>query len=441
MLTKKSKKKVNSKKIASTKALKHKATPKRVIKSAPLKAKIKAPAKLLVMKSADTCKPAENTHKENFSGGWQNSFTEHLSSFRNFLGHARAVFVIALISACAFAALSLIASNAGTEKKELSPLRQKLAQVSTLTVDDENAISLLATGDIMLARYVELKMRNANDYTLPFQNVADVLKSADITFGNLETPLLPGRNVPTNSMTFRADPAGVQGLVSAGFDVISLANNHTMNYQVPGLTSTIQELKKAGIAYVGAGKNMDAAHTPAIFDVRGTKVAFYAYNDPTIPPGFHGEAKYNYPGIAAMDTESVKNDVKNALTQADIVVVSMHAGKEYVTEPTQFQKDFAHAAIDAGASVVIGHHPHSVQPVEYYGNGVILYSLGNFVFDQFFSEGVKTGFLASISLVKGEKPQVEILPIRLDTVQPRILEGEERMNLMNKLGMAGGKTE
>lgn len=424
--------KKSTKKTAAAKAKKHSSAPKRAFKS-----KVKAS-----FKPAACCKPADCVPKGNFSGGWHKSFTEHLSSFRNFLGRARAVFVIAFIAAGAFAILSLIASNIETAKRDISPLRQKLAQVSSLEFNgDDDAISLLAAGDIMLARYVELKMRNAKNYTLPFQKVADVLKSADITFGNLETPLLPGRNVPTNSMTFRADPAGVQGLVSAGFDVVSLANNHTMNYQVPGLTSTIQELKKAGIAYVGAGKNMDGAHTPAIFDVRGTKIAFYAYNDPSIPPGFHGEAKYNYPGIAKMNVETVKNDVKSALARADIVVVSMHAGKEYAKTPTQFQKDFAHAAIDAGASVVIGHHPHRVQPVEYYGNGVILYSLGNFVFDQFFNEDVKTGFLASISLVKGEKPQVEILPIRLETVQPRILEGEERVNLMRKLEMLWEREE
>lgn len=350
--------------------------------------------------------------------------------------HIRTFAIWSIIFVAFFATLSLVVSYLDSFEK--SPLQERLAQVATLSLrDDEDTITLLATGDVMLGRYVELKMRKLNDYTHPFQYVADSLKSADITFGNLETPLLAGLNVPKGSMTFRADLEGVNGLLYAGYDVISLANNHTMNYQIPGLTSTIQALKKANILFAGAGKTLDGAHTPAIFEVKNAKVAFYAYNDPNIPPRRHGEAAIKSPGIAKMDIEAVKNDVKNALDSygADIVVVSMHAGKEYTMQPTQFQKDFAHAAIDAGASVVIGHHPHWVQPVEYYGDGVIFYSLGNFVFDQFFSEEVRTGLIAKINLFPGEKPEVELFPVKLENTQPKILEGEEREQVLAKYGL------
>ncbi|MBI4995226.1 CapA family protein [Candidatus Peregrinibacteria bacterium] len=299
---------------------------------------------------------------------------------------------------------------------------------------DEEVITLIATGDVLLARYVEQRMRATGDYLLPFKLSADFLKSADVTFGNLETPLLNGANTPKDSTTFRADPASVKGLQFAGYDVVSVANNHTMNYQIPGLTNTLKELKKAGILTSGGGKNQDAAHTPAILEVKGKTIAFLSYVDTKIPPRNYGIATYNTPGLASMDIEAMKNDVKNAQTEYDIVVVSMHSGTEYKKEPAQFQKDFAHAAIDSGANVVIGHHPHVVQPVEYYGTGVIFYSLGNFVFDQFFSQDVQTGLVARITFEEGEKPAVELFPVKIETTQPRILEGVEREEMLKKLG-------
>ncbi|MEK7524446.1 MAG: CapA family protein [Patescibacteria group bacterium] len=363
------------------------------------------------------------------------------------LARFRSLIVWSFMLVAVFAVLSIVSGGSVDSKK--SPIQQKLAQVSTLTLDNENAdatassadaedngpVVLIATGDVMLARYTEQRMRDLGDYTFPFQKVAEFLNSADITMGNLESPFFPGRTVPKDSMVFRADLDASKGLVFGGFDVVSLANNHTMGYQVPGLTSTIQELKKANILYAGAGKNLDFAHTPAIIEVNGKKIAFYAYNDQNIPPKRHGEATATMPGIAKMDIESVKNDVKNALTLADAVIVSMHSGHEYNPEPTAFQKEFAHAAIDAGATAVIGTHPHIVEPVEFYKDGVIFYSLGNFVSDQFFSEDVQTGLAVKI-MIDPEKPvQVEFFPVKIDKTQPRLLEGEERENALEKMGL------
>lgn len=373
--------------------------------------------------------------------------TAHVAALPAKHSHARIGSLIgwSFVIVSAFAVLSLVAAYSSADGETSTfqeKLKSRLAQVATLSLVDSapenNDVTILATGDILPARYVEKRMRELKDYTHPFQKVAGFLKSADITFGNLESPLLPGKNVPTGSMTFRGDLEAVQGLLFAGYDVISLANNHTMNYQVPGLTSTIQTLKKAELATVGAGKNLDAAHTPAIFEVKGKKIAFYAYNDQTIPPGFHGEAKANTPGIAKMDLETVKNDVKYALSPdghgVDAVIVSMHAGREYTHKPTKFQQDFAHAAIDAGAKAVIGAHPHWVQPVEHYGNGVIFYSLGNFVFDQFFDPDVQTGMIAKIVLGDEGKVTAEWFPVKIDKTVPRILEGEEKAQELKRLG-------
>lgn len=346
---------------------------------------------------------------------------------------------VALISL--FAMLSVIASYATQTPQNSSSFTKKLPQADTLSLpaeeESEESITLVATGDVLLSRFVELRMRGRSDYIFPFRKVSDFLKSADVTFGNLETPIIPGKNTPSGSLTFRADPESVAGLTEAGYDVLSIANNHAMNFKAEGLLRTIEELTKAGITPVGGGKNMDAAHTPAMVEVKGKKIAFYAYNDSSIPPGFHGEALWDKPGVAQMDIESMKNDVKNALMKADIVVVSMHAGVEYTKKPTKFQQNFAHAAIDAGASAVIGHHPHVTQPVEYYKNGIIFYSLGNFVFDQFFSEEVQMGLVARITFDPEGKPKAELFPVKIDLTQPRVAEGEERGVLLKKMGFEG----
>lgn len=354
------------------------------------------------------------------------------------VSHARSVIVWSLILVAVFVVLSIVASYSDSDEPK-SPFQKKLAEVATLNLlSDEEPLTLIATGDILPARFVERRMRQAGDYTLPFKNTAEFLKNADITFGNLETPLLHGKNTSQDSVTFRGDPESLKGLLFAGFDILSIANNHTMNYQIPGLTSTIQELKKAGILYAGGGKNIDAAHTPAMIKAKDKKIAFYAYVDPNIG-GYLGLATWNSPGIAKMDIEAVKNDVKNGLDPnwhaADMVIVSMHTGKEYTRQPTQFQKDFAHSACDAGASLVIGHHPHWVQPVEYYGDCIIFYSLGNFVFDQMWSEETQIGLVAKVSFDEDEKPTAELFPVRMEKTVPRILEGEEREKVMKRIGL------
>ena len=295
---------------------------------------------------------------------------------------------------------------------------------------------MMATGDILLARYVEKRMRALNDYTYPFHNVAEVLRSGDLTFGNIETPVLKGYTTPNGSTTFRADAESITWLTFAGYDVVSVANNHTMNYRAPGLLQLIDALDANSIKHAGGGTNIAEAHKPAVLDVKGRRIAILAYSDPSIPPGGNGEAAANSAGIASMDIDQVKKDVAEAKAQYSIVIVSMHAGIEYRTQPNQFQKDFAHAAVDAGASLVIGHHPHVVQPAERYKDGLILYSLGNFVFDQFFSDAVRDGVIAKITFApQTGRPSVEFMPTRLDSVQPYIINGLDRLKYLQALGL------
>jgi len=211
--------------------------------------------------------------------------------------------------------------------------------------------------------------------------IFDYLSSADITFGNLETPITEGRHILNNEMVFRSNPDTVHVLKKAGFDILSLANNHTMNFDAKGLIDTINYLAKKDILSIGAGKNKIESNTPKYIIKNNIKFAFLAYNDISFTPESY-EATNNNPGISFMNIIDMEKSIKIAKENADYVIVSMHSGNEYVEKPNDIQVNFAHKAIDAGADLILGHHPHVVQTIEKYKGKYIFYSLGNFIFDQ-----------------------------------------------------------
>jgi poly-gamma-glutamate capsule biosynthesis protein CapA/YwtB (metallophosphatase superfamily) len=242
-------------------------------------------------------------------------------------------------------------------------------------------VSVLAVGDIMLSRYVATKSKIAGDYNFPFLKVSEKIRSADIAFGNLESPITPGKEVLINEMVFRTDPEVAVALHDAGFDVLSLANNHMPDFGEKGIKDTVKYLDEASVLHTGAGVNLAEASKPAFIEKGGLVFAFLAYNDPDVVPTYY-EASQSSAGTSFMRIENMKKDIAKAKSRSDFVIVSMHSGHEYTIVPNISQTEFAKAAIDAGAEVVIGHHPHVVQPVEQYKGKYIFYSLGNFIFDQ-----------------------------------------------------------
>lgn len=300
-----------------------------------------------------------------------------------------------------------------------------------LELENENKITLVAVGDIMLSRDVERKMVGKNDWKYPFERTADITSGADIAFGNLETPILQGDPVPTDSLIFRADPKSVEGLKFAGFDVLSLANNHMMNFGHGGLQSTLNNLDSAGISHVGAGLNESGIYKPVIKTVKGIKFGFLAYsysNEQSV------DKDKNIYGVAKMNVDLMKSQVAELRKSVDVVVVSMHAGTEYSTVANGAQINFAHSAIDAGADLVIGHHPHVVENFEKYNNGYIIYSLGNFVFDQMWSDETKLGVIAKITFNKNKIYKIDFIPIKIfDFAQPRLAEGSDKDKILQRL--------
>ncbi|MFC1656818.1 CapA family protein [Patescibacteria group bacterium] len=287
-------------------------------------------------------------------------------------------------------------------------------------------ITLFAVGDIMLSRHVGTKIFESGNMSLPFLATANVLKEADITFGNLESPFFDQGPRIKEGMVFKAEPATINGLIDSGFDILSLANNHFGNQGRAGMDFTYNYLLENNIQYVGAGKNFEQAHNLKVIEKKGIKFGFLAYNG--IPPVSY-QADVSTSGLAWMDTVQMQKDVQIAKKNCDVLILSMHAGAEYTPNPNTDQINFARSAVDAGVDLVIGHHPHVVQAYEEYNNGIIIYSLGNFVFDQMWSTETSQGMILKV-IFSGNKLSIfEFIPIHIYNFnQPKILSDTDEAN-------------
>jgi poly-gamma-glutamate synthesis protein (capsule biosynthesis protein) len=203
------------------------------------------------------------------------------------------------------------------------------------------------------------------------------------------------------------NPMAIECLKCYGFDLLSLANNHILDYGRLAMEDTFLRLKQAGIDYVGAGFNENEACFPKIKEMKNTKIAFLAFTNVGSPLW---QAKENSSGICWLNEKNLEKGIKSAKERADIILVMFHFGDEYKTKSNSIQKYFSHLAIDLGADLIIGHHPHVVQEIEEYKGKYIAYSLGNFIFDQNFSKETMEGML--LKVVIENKKIKEILPIK-----------------------------
>ncbi|MBI3954707.1 CapA family protein [Candidatus Collierbacteria bacterium] len=277
-------------------------------------------------------------------------------------------------------------------------------------------ITLVATGDVMLGRVVNLKSVQKNDFFWPWLLTAEILRSADLTLINLESPL--GENCPlTNTgMVFCAKNSHTDALASSGVDVVNLANNHLADQKLSGAAYTKDQLQATGFLTIG----MDQ---PVFKKVKNTTFAFLGFND--IPP---------FIATPRVDTETITSEIILAKPKANLVVVSFHFGEEYTETPTARQRLLAYTAIDAGADLVIGHHPHWIQPLEIYQGKPILYSHGNFIFDQMWSDQTRLGLVSRFTYFNDQLIDLELMPVKIfDYGQPRFLTGKPKENLLQDL--------
>jgi poly-gamma-glutamate synthesis protein (capsule biosynthesis protein) len=286
----------------------------------------------------------------------------------------------------------------------------------TANLDPVPTTRILCGGDVMLSRYVGSLARHASDPASPLRDLAPLLSSADISFVNLEAPFSDKGHPTVKGMVFKAEPEMIETLRLAGIDVVSTANNHARDCGRYGVEYTVDWLKKNGIAAAGTGHTAEEAHQGAIIERNGHSFGFLAYTYDQ-SNGNHTDTDER---VSMMDINQMTTDVVILRARVDAVIVSMHAGAEYQKKPNAEQRKFARAAIDAGASAVIGAHPHVSQPVESYGEGVIFYSLGNLVFDQFQRQETQHGLIADLRFTGAKLSSYSAIPIDIVHTMPRV---------------------
>jgi poly-gamma-glutamate synthesis protein (capsule biosynthesis protein) len=249
--------------------------------------------------------------------------------------------------------------------------------------DDINStpLRMIFVGDMMLSRNVGDTI-SREDPEFPFEYVHDTLQTADITMGNLESPVSSLNTTVCEKnnkrLCFKASPESLRGLTYAGFDIVTVANNHAVDYQPEVLNDTLSQLSAAGIKYTGVQeKEEDYFQKAVVFKDPRMNVAFLGFNDIRTIKNYS-----SYPKPWNTSEETMILAIREAHKQADIVVVNFHFGEEYNLTHSLRQEKLAHAAADAGADIIIGHHPHWLQDIEVYNGSIIDYSLGNFIFDQ-----------------------------------------------------------
>ena len=247
-------------------------------------------------------------------------------------------------------------------------------------------LRLFAVGDLNLGRAVTWDYLLKGDTLYPFLAVRDTLLAADILFGNLESPIAPVGHPyeHTGSPVFSAPPVAADALLRAGFDVVSTANNHAWDAGLTGVFETVKQLDRVRLPHAGTGRTLVDAHKPVIIERNGWRVAVFAMTRAYNPaPGrffTHIGSRY----IAYADSAWLYPAVRRlkASNAADFVIISVHAGTELAEEPDDPLRRFFQGAIDAGADLCLGHHPHVLQPVEWYRRKPIVFSMGNFIFKQ-----------------------------------------------------------
>lgn len=292
------------------------------------------------------------------------------------------------------------------------------------TEQGKNIIKVLVTGDVIPARSTNFQTLQRNNFLWPFEKTADILKSADITFINLETPLMQNCQPINEGMSFCGSSKHIEGLLSAGVDVASLGNNHSANYGKPGLDETKKLLEDNGILVTGLTGPVFKDESPyAIKEVNGIKFAFLAYTDIS-----------KTPLVSSADENKIASEVAEAKKHADVVIVQYHWGTEYITEPEERQKFLGKLTTDSGADLVIGNHPHWIKPIEFYKDKLITYGHGNFVFDQEWSQKTKEGMVGIYTFDGKNLIDVEYLPVEIINYgQPYFLEGDKKQKILDEL--------
>ncbi len=292
-------------------------------------------------------------------------------------------------------------------------------------------VQLVAVGDVCLGDSPEgvgggvhavfERVRTSNP-TYPFEFTRPIFDGADVVFGNLEV-VLSHQDLTRwklSSMEMRGHPDSAERLVDAGFTVLNVANNHSMQHGIGPFSETVSSLRRLGLGVVGVASDDHRSCVPQVVSVNGLSATLLGY-------AFEPDAYATGPvGYAFAPDCDILGQVAAARSHTDLVICSLHWGVEFVAHPSATEEDFARQLVDAGADLVIGHHPHVIRRVERYGRGLIAYSLGNFVFDMLWNPAFRTGLVLRVALSRNgvESYDTELVWIG-DDYQPRRMSAEE----------------
>lgn len=288
----------------------------------------------------------------------------------------------------------------------------------TATLSASKTTTIVATGDLIPARTTNARVVAGGNFDLPFQDTSDVLRKADIAITNLESPLIKGCPITNEGMSFCGDIRWALGMKNAGIDIATLENNHITNKGGPGVDQTIKALADQGIDFANRNKLL-------IRRIKDKNFGFLAFN-----------------GVGEkLDKESVVSKVTDSKSQVDMLIVSIHWGKEYTFDPLSDYsvapdnpKDIAHLILDSGADLIIGNHPHWVQGLEIYNGKVVTYSHGNYIFDQNWSIETQEGTLAKYTFYENSLVDIEFIPTYIENQSlAKVATGEKRDKILNQI--------
>jgi poly-gamma-glutamate capsule biosynthesis protein CapA/YwtB (metallophosphatase superfamily) len=293
------------------------------------------------------------------------------------------------------------------------------------------SVTIVAGGDVVGVRSISTILANQGGDAV-FRGIKGVLKKADLALVNLETPLTRGGDAQTwKDVVFKGDPRLAPAMAKAGIDVVTMANNHAGDMGDSGLLDSIRYVRKAGVKVCGAGRDLADARAPRFFTVDGVRVAFLGFTD-VLPVGYPATSSSPGTSPGRSDVGAVKEAVRDAAKEADYVVVTWHWNFELTTAPSSLESSEGKAMIDAGADLVIGHHPHVLQGVQAYHGGLIAWSTGNLVFDRM------TGTLNQTMLVRAQvsrhRIKVDLVPVTIAyDGRPKVAYGATASTILSRV--------
>ena len=299
------------------------------------------------------------------------------------------------------------------------------------------SVSFCTTGDLIFWREVADYI-DQNGGASAMANIADALSSADVTISNLESPLSDNDSEPIydKDVYIIGKPSAIEGMVNSGIDIVSLANNHIMDYTGPALQDTLNALDAKGILHAGAGMNEAAADKMAETTVNGVSIAFLSWTD-IVPDNY--VAYKDEPGVASarLNMNDALKRVREAKQTHDIVIVAMHWGIEYQDHMDESEQQVpAHQLVDAGADVILGNHPHVLQGIEFYNGALIAYAHGNCVFRQAFEFGnTHESYVLNFDITENGVKNVVATPLYLSDEYgiPSVAEGDQAQTTLSRL--------